>query len=67
MNGNINEDKLIELALYSNSIESKLLLLANNLNDSSLKNIIKSENKIIKSIRFSILNIYSSKIKRSLS
>lgn len=67
VNGNINEDKLIELALYSNSIESKLLLLANNLNDSSLKNIIKSENKIIKSIRFSILNIYSSKIKRSLS
>ena len=67
VDGNINEDKLIKLALHSNSIESKLLLLANNLNDSSLKNIIKSENKIIRSTRFSILNIYSSKIKRSLS
>lgn len=67
VDGNINEDNLIRLALYSNLIESKLLLLANNLNDSSLKNIISSENKIIKSIRFSILNIYSSKIKRSLS
>lgn len=67
VDGNINEDKLIKLALHSNLIESKLLLLANNLNDSSLKNIIRSENKIIRSIRFSILNIYSSKIKRSLS
>ncbi|OPF52794.1 hypothetical protein BH721_05915 [Clostridium baratii] len=67
VDGNINEDRLIKLALHSNLIESKLLLLANNLNDSSLKNIITSENKIIKSIRFSILNIYSSKIKRSLS
>lgn len=67
VDGNINEDRLIKLALHSNLIESKLLLLANSLNDSSLKNIITSENKIIRSIRFSILNIYSSKIKRSLS
>ncbi|MGL4570072.1 MAG: FUSC family protein [Clostridium sp.] len=67
INGTSDENTLIKLALDCNSIESKLLLTANNSNDSSLKEILDTEYTTISSIRFCILNIYSSKLERSLS
>ncbi|MEG2110600.1 MAG: FUSC family protein [Clostridium sp.] len=67
INGTSDENTLIKLALNCNSIESKLLITANSSNDSSLKEILDTEYKTISSIRFCILNIYSSKLERSLS
>lgn len=66
LDGKGNKENLIKLALDCNTVESSLLSLSKNLNDSSIKELINTEYIVISHIRLSTLNFYHNKFKRRL-
>lgn len=66
LNGKFDVNYLKRLSLDCNTIESTLLSLLKNVDDSTTKEFIYTEYKVISHIRFSTLSFYNNKLKRSL-
>lgn len=66
LNGKFDVNHLKKLSLDCNTIETTLLSLLKNVDDSIAKEFIYTEYKVISHIRFSTLSFYNNKLKRSL-
>ena len=67
LNDKYDISHLKKLSLDCNTIESTLLSLLKNTDDTKTKRLIYTEYKVISHIRFSTLSFYNDKLKRSLS